>query len=158
MSVLPLEDSHPPLQLNHLKSKAMVSYAESKFAAELSAGSELELSSTDLIIVRPAMVYGAGSPGNPKKIVSALLKGIPLPFSLVSNSRYFVSVDRLASIIIGCLANCQYTTLKFCAVDAAPLSTPELVKKLAAVNGLRARLFGVPSICLRVLFWGCGQI
>jgi UDP-glucose 4-epimerase len=52
-----------------------------------------------ITVVRPPLVYGAGTKGNFDLLARAVVRGIPLPFALVRNRRAFVSVENLNSFI-----------------------------------------------------------
>jgi nucleoside-diphosphate-sugar epimerase len=52
-----------------------------------------------ITVVRPPLVYGAGTKGNFDLLARAVVRGSPLPFALVRNRRAFVSVENLNSFI-----------------------------------------------------------
>jgi UDP-glucose 4-epimerase len=69
----------------------------------------------------------------------------------VQNRRSIVSVDNLASFIARCLAPIDETFSIFHVSDPQPVSTPELLRYVAAGLGVRARLFAVRTGLLESL-------
>jgi len=126
-------------------------YARTKLEAELQlkavAGRNMEV-----VVVRPPMVYGPGGKGNvPRLVQLARISGrIPLPFAGVQNRRSLLFVANLASALVHC-ATARGVTERPCLVsDGTDVSIEELLRKLAAHAGVRARLFAVPPLLLRL--------
>jgi len=74
-------------------------YAQSKLMAERALSCLCEESGTELIIVRPPLVYGPGNPGNFNRLLRLVSVGIPLPFGCVKSQRSFVYVGNLADFL-----------------------------------------------------------
>ncbi len=101
----------------------------------------------DLVIVRPPLVYGPAVKGNLQALLRLVAAGVPLPFAGIDNRRSLVFLDNLVDLTIrACLdpAACGRVLL----VRDIDLSTPELVRALAAGLGRRARLFPLPGSML----------
>ena len=111
---------------------------------ELSARTGLEV-----VIVRPTLVYGPGAKGNVRSLLSAVRRGIPLPFASISNRRSLVGLDNLVDLIVVCLRHPDAVSHAFLVSDGEDLSTPDLVRRLAAAAGVKARLVAVPAWALR---------
>ncbi|MBR9847003.1 MAG: NAD-dependent epimerase/dehydratase family protein, partial [Algicola sp.] len=80
---------------------ARSTYARSKLEAEHRLQQVFDSSPVKLIIVRPPMVYGPGSPGNFSLLARIIAKPIPLPFGLVdTNARSFVYIKNLCDMIV----------------------------------------------------------
>src|SRR5262249_55251780 len=76
---------------------------------------------------------------------------VPLPFAGIDNRRSLVGLDNLVDLTaIACLHPAASGRVLL-ARDTADLSTPELIRALAAGLGSRAHLFPVPSSCLAAL-------
>jgi nucleoside-diphosphate-sugar epimerase len=115
-------------------------YTRSKAEGEavtlkVTAGTE-----TAVTILRPTMVYGAGAPGNFGRLVSLVQSGLPLPFGAIQNSRSFIALENLVSAIRCCLTYPPSVKRILVLADGQDLSTPELIREIAADMGRRARL------------------
>jgi len=114
-------------------------YGSSKLAAE----KELQLLASNaaisLIILRPPLIYGSGQKGNMKKLFQFIDRGVPLPFSGIKNQRSLISVDNLCDALLHLVsANGKSGTYFLADID---VSTPELVRAIAAAFGKRPRMF-----------------
>jgi nucleoside-diphosphate-sugar epimerase len=74
----------------------------------------------------------------------AVARGIPLPFASIDNRRSLVAIDNLVSFLVLCLAHPRAANEAFLVSDGEDLSTGDLVRRVAAAIGKRARLFPVP--------------
>ena len=106
-------------------------YALSKFKAEKELINLSSSKGLELIIIRPALIYGPGVKGNFLTLMKLVKKGIPMPFGLINNKRSFISIYNLASFITVCLKNVDLKNEIFLISDDSDLSTKELIKKLA---------------------------
>lgn len=119
-------------------------YGQSKLEAEQqveAVGTELGI---ETVIIRPPLVYGPGVGGNFVRLLEIVDKGIPLPFGWIENSRSLVSVDNLCDLIRECLANCAASGKRFLVSDDNDVSTPDLIRLIAASMSRPARLVPVP--------------
>ena len=82
--------------------RPMNAYAIGKDEAEIGLRSLALLSGLKVVIIRPPLVYGARVQGNFKTILSALYRGIPLPFAAVHNKVSFFAVDNLVDLLLCC--------------------------------------------------------
>lgn len=125
-------------------------YGRSKFAAERIVLEAAAAGSLDGLIVRPPLVYGSGVRANFLRLMNWVRKGLPLPLGAVDNSRSLVSVWNLADLITRLASPNDSGARVFLASDDCDLSTPELVRKLAAAMDKPARLLQVPVPMLRM--------
>jgi nucleoside-diphosphate-sugar epimerase len=123
-------------------------YAASKREAEERLQALSEASGLAVTILRPTLVYGPGNGGNFLRLMTAVERGWPLPFASLRNRRHLTYVGNLVSAIMAVLAR-RDATGAFVVCDAEGLSTPELVRHLAAALGRPARLFPLPAPALR---------
>lgn len=126
-------------------------YAISKLEAEeglWDIGAKMGL---EICIVRPPLVYGPMAPGNFCKLVKLLQAGIPLPFASLQNRRSFIYVENLADALIRCATQPEAANELFVICDST-VSTPELLRMMAAAMGLTLRLFPLPLPILRFPF------
>ncbi|HZH97808.1 MAG TPA: NAD-dependent epimerase/dehydratase family protein, partial [Fimbriimonadaceae bacterium] len=122
-------------------------YTKSKWEAEeslrqFSAGSDLEV-----VIVRPALVYGPDAPGN----FGLLLKnsGKRLPLGAVKNKRSLISVRNLADFLVTCCTHPDAAGESFVIGDGRDWSTAELIEAVADAQDTDAKLLPVPPLLLR---------
>ena len=118
-------------------------YALSKWHAEQQLLAWSAETGLECVIVRPVLVYGPDAPGNLRRLMGAIVRGVPLPFRSVSNARSMVGVDNLADLLWGCATRSGIAGQTYYATDGA-ISTPELVRILAEGLNKAARLFPVP--------------
>lgn len=101
-------------------------------------------------ILRLPLVYGPGIKSNMLRLFSAVDRGVPLPFGSVRNRRSFAHVDNVIEAIRAVLRTPEAGDETFFVSDGMDLSTPELIRRIAAALGRRARLLSVPVPALRV--------
>jgi nucleoside-diphosphate-sugar epimerase len=123
-------------------------YGISKAEAEaglrhLAAGTGLEV-----VILRPPLVYGPGVRANFRSMMHWLQRGWPLPLGCIDNRRSLIGIANLIDLITLCLDHPAAAGQTFFASDGEDLSTPDLLRRLAAALGTRARLVPVPTSLL----------
>jgi nucleoside-diphosphate-sugar epimerase len=97
------------------------------------------------VILRPPLVYGPGAKGNFAALLRLCRSGLPLPFGAVDNRRSLLAAANLASAIAACVAAPRRDGARtYLLRDGEDVSTPDLVRRLAAALGRRARLVPVP--------------
>jgi nucleoside-diphosphate-sugar epimerase len=125
-------------------------YARSKAAAELALERVAASSGLETVVVRPPLVYGPGVGGNLRRILGAIDRGLPLPLAAIDNRRSLVGVWGLADLLARCIEHPAAAGQTFLAAETPDLSTPELIRALAAGLCKPARLWSVPP---RMLGW-----
>ena len=125
-------------------------YAGSKSEGETVLRDMARASAIETVILRPPLVYGPGVKANFLSLLNAVRRGIPLPFGAIANRRSLVNVDNLVDLIVVCLDHPAAASETFMVSDGEDLSTPDLVRRLAAAAGCRARLVPVPRWGLRL--------
>lgn len=101
------------------------------------------------VVVRPPLVYGPGVRANFLQLLRVVDRGIPLPLAAVRNVRSMVFVSNLADALIRALEHPAAAGRTYLAADGS-LSTPALVRQLAAGLGRPVRLFPVPPPAMRL--------
>jgi nucleoside-diphosphate-sugar epimerase len=124
-------------------------YGISKLEAEKALQKVSSETGLEVVIVRPPLVYGPGVGGNFLHLLKLIDSNVPLPFGSVKNRRSLIYVGNLVNFLIKCSMSKQSTGHTFLVSDPDPLSTPELMKKIAETMQSTIRLFSVP---LWVLF------
>lgn len=123
---------------------------EDPYAVSKLKGEELlRESSLEWVILRPPLVYGTEHRGNLKKLQKLIRTRIPLPFKSVKNRRSFISIQKLCSLIEICLTHTKASRKTYLAADKSPLSTPELIKKMAKEENITPALIPVPPSLIR---------
>jgi nucleoside-diphosphate-sugar epimerase len=133
------------------------SYGISKHEAELELLGIARDSSMDIVTVRPPLVYGPGVKANFLALVQAVSRGVPLPFGAVHNKRSFVAVDNLIDFLVICVHHSGAANETFFVSDGEDLSTPELLRRVAAALGTKSRVLPVPPAILTALATIVGQ-
>lgn len=127
-------------------------YAKSKLAAERSLVGITGQTRMDTVIVRPPLVYGPGIKGNFSQLIQLSARGLPLPFGAVRNKRSMVFVGNLADLIAAAIDRPQAAGRILMASDGEDLSTGELIRRLARLQGAPDRLFSIsPALLANVL-------
>ena len=124
-------------------------YGLSKLEAEKALTSKRQRGDLELVIVRPPMVFGPRAPGNFGRLMQAVARGMPLPLASVTNRRSTVGVTNLASFLEYCSREPMVDGRTIPITDGPPLSTPEIIRRLAGCLGVKARLFAFPPGLLR---------
>ncbi|WP_289117395.1 NAD-dependent epimerase/dehydratase family protein [uncultured Idiomarina sp.] len=124
-------------------------YGESKRDAELALKKELSGSVTELVIIRPPLVYGPGVKGNFKALMGLAKKNFPLPLGAVKNKRSLVSLENLVSLIIACIKHPKPLNETFLVSDGHDVSTKELFETLIRAYGKKPKLWQCPVGLMR---------
>ena len=126
-------------------------YGRTKLAIEQALMAATRGFGLEPVILRPPLVYGPRAKGNLRTLIRVVATGLPLPLAGVDNRRSLIGLDNLVDLTaIACLHPAAGGRVLL-ARDAADLSTPELVRALAAGLGRSAHLFPIPSGCLAAL-------
>jgi UDP-glucose 4-epimerase len=143
-------DGRPPFREDDVPMPRGV-YGMSKAAAE--AGLEAMANDTEMniTVVRPPLIYGDGALGNFRLLVTAIKRGIPLPFGSVNNRRAFLGVENLASFILHLLTYPQGKFDIFLVADDEQVSTPEFVRRIAKALDKNSHLIPLPLFALKTL-------
>ncbi|NMY11377.1 NAD-dependent epimerase/dehydratase family protein [Pseudomonas veronii] len=120
-------------------------YAISKMEAEIGLREISEASGMELVIIRPPLVYGGHAPGNFRLLLKLVASGFPLPFGGVNNQRSMVALGNLIDLILLCMEHPLAANQTFLASDGVDVSTPQIMRYLAAGMEREIRLFSVPN-------------
>ena len=102
----------------------------------------------EIVILRPPLVYGPGVKGNFLRLLQAVAQGVPLPLASIKNRRSLVYVGNLVDAIITCMDSSAAAGKTFLVSDGEDVSTPALIRKLAAALGRPPRLLPCPPVLL----------
>jgi nucleoside-diphosphate-sugar epimerase len=126
-------------------------YGRGKLAIERALRAAARESGIEIVILRPPLVYGPGVKANFRALMRLVASGLPLPFAGIDNRRSLIFIDNLVDLVGRACTHPGAAGRALLARDAADLSTPELIRLLAAGLDKPARLFGVPPPALALL-------
>jgi len=120
-------------------------YSISKYEAETGLRKIATVTSMEVVIIRPPLIYGPGVKANFLRLLSTVVRGVPLPLASIKNRRSMVALDNLVDFIITCIDHPAAANEMFLISDDKDLSTAELVQCMAKQAGHSARLFALPQ-------------
>jgi nucleoside-diphosphate-sugar epimerase len=126
-------------------------YGRTKLAIEGAFVAAAQQSGLDLAILRPPLVYGPGAKGNLRALIRLVASGLPLPFAGIENRRSLIFLGNLVELIVTVCFHPAASGQVLLARDSADLSTPGLIRALAAGFQRSARLFHVPPAAFETL-------
>lgn len=127
-------------------------YARSKYEAEQGLKAICADTKTELVIVRPPIVYSGEAPGNFRRLMQLVATGIPLPFASIKNLRSMVALVNFVDFVTCCIEHPAAANQLFLISDGIDVSTPQIIRRLAEGMGHKARLFSVhPAFVKRIL-------
>ena len=130
-------------------------YARSKLEGERLVAAALRESATQLVVLRPPLVYGPGAKGNFARLVALVQRGLPLPLASVDNRRSLVFVGNLVDAILRVLEHPAAAGRTYVVADGEAVSTATLIARIAAALGRGSRLLPCPPALLR---YGAGLL
>lgn len=125
-------------------------YGQSKLMAERELAQMSTSSVLDAVILRLPLVYGPGVRANFLKMMRMIDLGMPLPFAGIDNRRSLIGLDNVSSAILTCLEHRGAAGGTYYVSDQEDVSTPELVRKIAAKLGRKSVLFPVSQRLLEL--------
>jgi len=126
-------------------------YGRAKLASEHAAAAAVRETGIELVVVRPPLVYGPGARANFAALVRLAASGLPLPFAAIDNRRSLIFRDNLVDLLALAALHPAATGKTLLARDGDDLSTPGLIRALAAGLGRAPRLFPVPNALFAAL-------
>jgi nucleoside-diphosphate-sugar epimerase len=124
-------------------------YALSKWEAEQGLRQIAAETGLEVVILRPPLVYGPGVGANFLALLRAVACGVPLPLGAISNQHSLIYVGNLVDAMLRCIEHPAAAGKTFLVSDSEAVSTPELVRRMAAALGRPARLVALPVPLLR---------
>ena len=120
-------------------------YAVSKLEAEQTLKKLFAGSDTELVVIRPPLVYAAHAPGNFARLLKLVATNLPLPFASTNNKRSFVAIENLVDFIQICIEHPNAVNQTFLVADQCSISTRELVQYLKQGMGKTAYFIYIPQ-------------
>lgn len=109
------------------------------------------------VILRLPLVYGPGVKANFKNLIKLASLGLPLPFKNIRNQRSFLYLGNLIDAITLCITHPKAIGETFLVSDGEDISTPDLLRLIAAAKNKRLILFSLPPDFLNKLGALCRQ-
>jgi nucleoside-diphosphate-sugar epimerase len=130
-------------------------YGRSKLEAEQALREIALRPGMSLFILRPPLVYGPGVGANFRRLLDLVDSGWPLPLGGVRNRRSIIYVGNLADAVACSVRAPEHVQGTYLLHDGEPLSTPDLIRRIADALGRPARLLPVPAPMLE---WAAGLL
>jgi UDP-glucose 4-epimerase len=115
-------------------------YGRSKLAAER----DIAALGGAFVILRPALVYGAGVGGNMGALLRLSRSALPLPFGAVRNARSLLAIENLIEAVKLGLTSETALNGTYLVADPGPVSLPGMIAHLRRGAGRNAGMFNVP--------------
>ncbi len=119
-------------------------YAMSKWEAEQGLHTVAQETGLEVVILRPPLVYGPGVKANFQRLIQTVARGWPLPLGAIRNRRSLLYLGNFVDAIRLCIEHPAAAGQTFLLDDGEPVSTPELISRVADALGRPARLLAVP--------------
>ncbi len=132
-------------------------YGRSKWEAEQALAGIATAGGIELVVIRPPLVYGRAVKGNFIRLMRLVARQTPLPLASISNLRSLIYLGNLVDAIIACVESPAAAGKTYLVSDGEDISTPDLVRHLAAALGVQARLFSCPVVLLKVAAAAAGK-
>lgn len=129
-------------------------YGISKMEGEIEVEAACNASDMEWVAIRPPLVYGAGVKANFRALMNLVHKRIPLPLATVRNRRSFIYLGNLVDSIITCMTHHAAAGRTYLVSDDRDVSTPELIRLIAASLNTPSYLFPFPPSVL----WFVGKL
>lgn len=142
---------------DNTKPNPVDAYGLSKLEAEHALAEEASRTSMSHVVLRPPLMYGPGVGGNLERLARWVRSGIPLPFGAIDNRRSLLSVHNFCDALLLASTHAATAGKTFLVADEPALSTPDLVRAIAASMGSRARLVNAPVSLLRAAAAAAGR-
>lgn len=126
-------------------------YGRGKIAIERALQAAARETGIEIVVLRPPLVYGPRVKANFRLLMRLVASGLPLPLAGIDNRRSLIFIENLVDLVGRVCLHPGAVGRVLLARDEADLSTPELIRLLAAGLGRPSRLFGVPQPVLAVL-------
>jgi UDP-4-keto-D-QuiNAc 4-reductase len=126
-------------------------YGVSKWEAEQLLAQIAMETGLEIVVLRPPLVYGPQVKANFLQLMRLVKLGIPLPFGQVNNLRSMIFVDNLVNAIFTCVFHPAAVGQTFLVSDGVEISTPALIRHLAAALDRPTCLLPLSTRWLRLI-------
>lgn len=119
-------------------------YGVSKWEAEQGLHAIAHEGDMKIATLRAPLIYGPGVRANFLALMRLVERGWPLPLAAIENRRSLLFVGNLADAIVTLLREPVGLAETFLVSDNDDVSTPELIRRIAAQMGRKTHLFAFP--------------
>lgn len=125
-------------------------YGISKWEAEQVLDRIANETRMEVVVLRSPLVYGPGVKANFLRLLQMVDLGIPLPLANINNRRSLIYLGNLVGAVIACIEHTRAAGQTFLVSDGEDVSTPDLIRRVAASLGREVRLFAFPASLIRL--------
>lgn len=126
-------------------------YAKSKYEAEVELKSLFNGKKTELVIVRPPLIYGIDAPGNIALIIKLIKSNFPIPLKYIPNKRSFIAIDNFVRFLEVCIMHPNASNMTLMISDGVDLSTSDFIKLIGILINKKPFLFWLSPKIMRYL-------
>lgn len=126
-------------------------YGRSKWAAEQALHQLLDGTTTELVIIRPPLIWGGLMKGNLALLQRLVTMGVPLPFAGWQNRRDLVSLDNLCDLIAVVLSHQGAAGQTLMVSDGKARSTADIIRLISSGLEAQPKLIHCPHWVLKAL-------
>ncbi|ASJ74603.1 NAD-dependent epimerase/dehydratase family protein [Granulosicoccus antarcticus] len=126
-------------------------YGASKRKAEIALSTLADSGSMEIVILRPAMIFGTNCPGNFPRLVKLVKLGLPLPFAGLDGLRTFLHVDDLNNLLLSIFQESVGPSGIYNVASADTLSLVRTCEGIAKGVGRPLKIFNISK---KLLFIG----
>lgn len=126
-------------------------YGRSKLEAEEKLAAIMSETGLEVVVLRPPLVYGPGVKANFLQLLKLVSCGVPLPLANVRNRRSMIFLGNLVDAIVACARHPRAAGQTFLVSDGEDVSTPELIRRVAAAVDRSPRLLPLEPSIIRFL-------
>jgi UDP-glucose 4-epimerase len=132
-------------------------YASSKARAEIELTSLSKSSPTQLIILRPPLIYGEGAKGSFGKMLSLLSNQMPLPYVNSPNARSILSIYNLIDVISLCIFREDLGSQTFAICDDIDHTSASMIRITKSAIDSKSALIPVPKLATKIILSTLGK-
>ncbi len=111
----------------------------------------------ETVILRLPLVYGPQVKANFKNLIRLACLGAPLPLKNIRNKRSFLYLGNLCDAINTCATHPKAAGETFLVSDGQDISTPDMLRLIAAAKNKNLALFDFPQTILKTIGFLTGQ-
>ena len=126
-------------------------YGKTKFEAENKLLRIAKNSKMDVVIIRPALVYGPEVKGNLRIMLSAIQKGWFPPLPKLNNSRSMVHVDDVVRALTFLAKDDRASGEIFIVSDGIDYSTRDVYEIMCNTSNVKIPRWSIPSIFFKII-------
>lgn len=131
-------------------------YGKSKLEGEIELRAVASRIGLEVVIVRPALVYGPGATANFRRLAQAAGGRLPVPLPYPYPTRSIMYIDNLVSLLVH-LGHTSSNPSLIHAADVPHLTTRQLIVRLQKAVGRPPAVLPVPKAAVRALGRASGK-